>query len=213
MNTLLNRYGPAARRRFSDRPAGRIPSFHKTLPPARKFAPLADPQTRSPLLAQLEAILFQASDPITLEKLAEALHQPLESVSAAVRELQAMYRNDDSAFTLDPLASGYLLRTGPETTPWLVRLQRIPAYHAMPANLLETLTVIAHRQPVTRADIEAVRGVACAEAIKVLLSMGLIRTAGRHSSLGRPQLYATSKRFLQTFGMNSLAELPKSESP
>jgi segregation and condensation protein B len=182
---------------------------HRTLPPQRSSPPVVFPQTRSTLLAQLEAILFQATEPMSPAKLADALHHSSESVVAAIRQLQSMYLEDDSGFTLDPIAGGYLLRTGPETTPWLVRLKRIPKFHALPANLLETLSIIADRQPVTRADVEAVRGVACAEVVKLLLSMGLIRTAGRHASLGRPQLYATTKRFLQTFGMNSLAELPR----
>jgi segregation and condensation protein B len=164
-------------------------------------------------VAQIEALLFQSNEPVPAARIAEALHLPPDRVAEAIRELRSMYERDDSAFTLDRLAGGFQLRTGPETTPWLVRHKRTPNYHTLPANLLETLSIIAERQPVTRADIEAVRGVSCAEPVKVLLSMGLVRTAGRHASLGRPQLYATTKRFLQTFGMDSLAELPKGESP
>jgi segregation and condensation protein B len=77
---------------------------------------------------------------------------------------------------------------------------------------LETLAVIAYKQPIMRAEVEKLRGVACAELIRMLMEKGLVRVAGRHDSLGRPQLYGTTKRFLQAFGLNTLKDLPEVEA-
>jgi segregation and condensation protein B len=210
MKNPLKRYGPANRRPAQTRPN---PPFRNRIWPQSpsKTAELAtDPHARSPALAQLEAVLFLAAEPLSAEKLSEMLGLPdTVATRSLIQQLRSLYLEESSAFTLDSLAGGYQLRTQPEVTPWLLRLKRMPAYHRLPGTLLETLTVIAYKQPVTRADVEAIRGVACAEAIKLLMGKGLVRTAGRHQSLGRPQLYATTKRFLQYFGMNTIAELPK----
>jgi segregation and condensation protein B len=90
-----------------------------------------------------------------------------------------------------------------------VRLKRTGHELRLTAAAMETLAVIAYKQPVMRAEVESVRGVACAELIRQLMEKGLVRIAGRHDSLGRPQLYGTTKKFLQAFGLNSLKDLPE----
>ena len=208
MKLARNRSGISARRVWSTRPNGiKWNSLRFAIPPVLRESPSVA-GVRSNILARLEAYLFQSAEPLNPSKLAETLQCSPAEVLERIEELRELYRLDDSGFSLDAIAGGFLLRTGTETTPWLVRLKQIPAHHALPANLLETLVVIARKQPITRAEVEAIRGVASVEAIKVLLARGLVRSAGRHASLGRPQLFATTKRFLQHFGLNSLAELP-----
>jgi segregation and condensation protein B len=123
-----------------------------------------------------------------------------------------LYEADGSAFQVEELAGGYQLLTRPAFHPWLLRLRRTGHELRLTPAGLETLAVIAYRQPITRAEIEVVRGVQCAELIRVLMEKGLVRVTGRHPSLGRPQLYGTTRRFLQAFGLGSLRDLPEVES-
>src|SRR5207249_11850215 len=104
------------------------------------------------------------------------------------------------------------LLTRPEYHPWLTRLRRTGHELRLTPAAMETLAVVAYRQPVMRAEVEKVRGVSCGEVIRQLMEKGLVRVAGRPDSLGRPQLYGTTKKFLQAFGLNALADLPEVES-
>ena len=98
--------------------------------------------------------------------------------------------------------------TRPEFHPWLVRLRQTAGEPKLSGVLLETLAIVAYRQPIMRADLEAIRGVHCGDALRHLMERGLVRMAGRHDSLGRPVLYATTKKFLTTFGLRDLRDLP-----
>lgn len=178
--------------------------------------PTGEPATgegaRHPLLAQVEAALFAADEPLTPRRLASAAG--LVDVAEArrlVKALRQRYETDDSAFQVEEIAGGYQLLTRPEFHPWLVRLRRPGKDLRLSPPARETLAIVAYRQPITRADIEGIRGVQCSEVLQLLMEKGLIRIAGRHDSLGRPILYGTTKSFLQIFGLKGLRDLPKTE--
>jgi segregation and condensation protein B len=160
-------------------------------------------------LASLEAELFVADQPIAARMLAKRLE--LASISRAVRlieHLNVAYDRVGSAFHVVESAGGYRLMTRPELRA-SVDAMELPTndIHLTPT-MLESLAVIAYRQPICRADVEGVRGVAAAEVLRQLLERGLIRIAGQDDSLGRPFLYGTTDKFLSTFGLNSLEDLP-----
>jgi segregation and condensation protein B len=190
----------------------RLPDVHR-LPWSgeveRVEAATASELARDPLLAQVEAALFAADEPLTSRRLAQAAG--LADAAAArrlVRKLQALYDQDGTAFQVQELAGGYQLLTRTQFHPWLVRLRRTGNEMRLTAAMRETLAIVAYRQPIMRADIEAIRGVHCGEVLRQLIEKGLIRIAGRDSSLGRPVLYGTTRRFLQIFGLQSLRDLP-----
>jgi segregation and condensation protein B len=172
-----------------------------------------NPLARDPPTARIEVALFLAEDPIPARRLAEVagLADAVEA-RRIVRRLIELYEADGSAFQVEELAGGFQLLTRPAFHPWLLRLRRTGHELRLTPAGLETLAVIAYRQPITRAEIEVVRGVQCAELIRVLMEKGLVRVTGRHPSLGRPQLYGTTRRFLQAFGLGSLRDLPEVES-
>jgi segregation and condensation protein B len=167
---------------------------------------------RHPRLAWLEAALLVADEPLTARKLA-ALAGLADAAEARklIPRLRELYDRDGSAFQVEELAGGYQLLTRPEFHPWLARLRRHAADTQLSAPARETLAIVAYRQPVTRADIEAIRGVGASEVLRQLMEKGLIRLAGRDDSLGRPALYETTRKILQMFGLKSLKDLPKAE--
>ncbi|MBX7104437.1 MAG: SMC-Scp complex subunit ScpB [Gemmataceae bacterium] len=167
-----------------------------------------EPLRRDPVLSRIEALLWLADEPLSLRKMARALGVDAATAREAVNRLAAMLLADGSAFVIEEVAGGFQLLTRPEFYPWLVRLRRAaPDAHLSPA-LLETLAVIAYRQPVMRADIESIRGVHCGEAVRQLMERKLVQIVGRHDSLGRPVLYGTTRKFLQAFGLKDVADLP-----
>jgi segregation and condensation protein B len=109
------------------------------------------------------------------------------------------------------VAGGFQLFTRPAFHRWVTRLKRDAHDVRLTASARETLAIIAYRQPIMRAEIEAVRGVHCGDVLRLLMEKGLIRITGRHDSLGRPVLYGTAKKFLQVFGLRSLKDLPAVE--
>jgi segregation and condensation protein B len=163
-------------------------------------------------LALVEAALLATDEPLNARRLAAVagLKDGIEA-RRLIRKLQAFYEQDGSAFQIEELAGGYQLLTRPEYHPWLVRLRQGGHELRLSTPARETLTVVAYRQPIMRADIEAVRGVQCADVLRLLMEKGLVRIAGRHDSLGRPVLYGTTKKFLQIFGLKSIKDLPQKE--
>src|SRR5262249_16036865 len=123
-----------------------------------------------------------------------------------------LYDADGTAFQIEELAGGYQLLTRPRYHPWLARLKRTGHEVRLTPATLETLAVIAYKQPIMRAEGEKIRGRMCAEIIRMLMEKGLVRVGGRHDSLGRPQLYGTTRKFLQVFGLNALKDLPEVEA-
>src|SRR5262245_35113630 len=202
--------GPAARRLPTQRPGN-----HRLPPALRRVddeAAATIPLARELRLARVEAALFAADEPLTPMKLAYAAE--LAGAAEAKRLVQRLkdhYNADASAFQIEDIAGGWQLRSRPQFHPWLVRLRRTNPDPKLSGAALETLAIVAYRQPITRADVEAIRGVQVSELMRMLMERGLIRIAGRDDSLGRPVLYGTTKKFLQMFGLNSLKDLPEVE--
>ena len=163
--------------------------------------------------ARVEAVLFVSEGAVSARKLAQmaALGDTAEAVRV-VNQLNAAYDRDGSAFRVERAANGYLLLTRPVYARWLGRLHQRQAAMKLSPPAMETLTVVAYRQPITRADIEAVRGVQCTEMLKQLMDRGLVRIAGEDNSLGRPYLYETTRKFLEAFGLRGLDDLPRAEA-
>lgn len=167
---------------------------------------------RDARLARVEAALVAADEPLAARKLA-AVADLADAAEARrlVARLQGYYDQDGTAFQIEEIAGGWQLRTRPAYHPWLARLRRATTEARLSPAALETLAIVAYRQPIMRADIEGIRGVQCGELLRHLMERGLVRIAGRHDSLGKPVLYGTTKRFLQLFGLNSLKDLPRAE--
>jgi segregation and condensation protein B len=180
--------------------------------PAEDETAAADELARDPRLARLEAALFLADEPLAPRRLA-AVADLADAAEARhmLDRLRDLYDRDGTAFQVEERAGGFQLRTRPTFHPWLMRLRRGGDELRLSPALLETLAVVAYRQPVMRADVDAVRGVQCGELLRHLMEKGLLRITGRHDSLGRPVLYGTTKKFLQAFGLNSLKDLPEVE--
>jgi segregation and condensation protein B len=167
---------------------------------------------RDAALARLEAILFLAREPLTSRKLSQYANlADGTQARTLVRRLNEQYDVAGRAFRVEQVAGGYQLLSRRKFAPWLRRLAHVPAEMRLSAPALETLAVIAYRQPVPRADIEAIRGVSCGEILRQLMDRDLVRIGGRSEELGRPYLYSTTKRFLQVFGLLHLDELPRGE--
>ena len=167
---------------------------------------------RSAKLARVEAALFAAGEPLTTRRLADVANLA-DGVEARmlVQELKALYDADGSSFTVENVAGGWQLRTRLEFAPWLEKLHGARHETRLSQPALETLTVVAYRQPILRADVESIRGVACGEMLRQLIDRGLVRIVGHHDSLGRPLLYGTTRRFLEVFGLADLSDLPMAE--
>src|SRR3984885_9486876 len=159
--------------------------------------------------AALEAIIYAADEPATIEQLAKALSEPKDEVQAALDELVASYASDTRGIEIRAVPGGYRVYTKPQHHDLVrrfIKSLRPPLRLTMPA--LETLAVIAYKQPVTQPEIQEIRGVSAAGVIQTLLERRLITTAGRKQVIGRPILYRTSKEFLMRFGLSDLEDLP-----
>jgi len=187
----------------------RLPLAYRLAAPQSEGPLGSGPLARDRRLATVEAALLAADEPLTPRKLA-AVAGLADAAEARrlVKRLQILYDQGDSAFQVEELAGGYQLLTRPEFHPWLSSLRGKQEELKLSASARETLAIIAYRQPIMRADIEAIRGVQCGDMLRLLMEKGLIRIAGRHHSLGRPVLYGTTRKFLQVFGLQDLRDLP-----
>jgi segregation and condensation protein B len=165
--------------------------------------------TTAAKLARVEAILLLAREPLPSRKLA-ALADLADGTEARslVRELARRMRNRGCAIQPVEVAHGVQLLTRPQLADWLGRIHAPAAEVRLSAPALETLAVAVYRQPVTRAEIEAIRGVQCGEILRVLMERDFLRIVGRSEELGRPFLYGTTRKFLQVFGLRRLEQLP-----
>ena len=164
---------------------------------------------RSTRIARMEAALLIADGAIPARKLVQVARLiDAREAEQLVQVLNDSYDRTRSAFRIEQTGAGYLLMTRAALSPWLDRLHNRQAEMKLSAPMMETLTIIAYQQPVTRADVEAIRGVQAAEMIRQLLDRGLIRIGGEDDSLGRPFLYITTRQFLSTFGLYRLEDLP-----
>lgn len=166
--------------------------------------------SRSGGMDRLEAILFLAREPLGSRKLAQ-LAGLADGTKARtlVRALNRRYDGDGNAFRVEEVAGGFQLMTRAKFAPWLRRLHAAAVEVRLSAPALETLAVVAYRQPVLRAEIEAIRGVQCGEILRQLTERDLVRIVGRSEELGRPLLYGTTRQFLQVFGLRHLDDLPR----
>ena len=163
----------------------------------------------------VEALLFVSSEPLSisrLEALTEGLRIEGESLKQILIELEREYEAEERSFTIRRVGAGYQLRTRSIYAPWIRRLYHTRRVVHLSKPALETLAIIAYKQPITRAEIEVIRGVNVDGIVKSLLDRELIKISGQKDVVGRPYLYRTCKRFLEHFGLNSLANLPPLEA-
>ena len=169
------------------------------------------PDAEEPRIRQmrLEAVLFLAKAPLSARKLSQLAHlADATEARTLVRQLNRIYDEFGRAMRVEQVARGYPILTRPALAPWLARLGHIPSPVRLSTPMMETLAVVAYRQPVSRANAEAVRGVACGELLRQLMERDLVRIVGRSEELGRPYLYGTTNRFLQLFGLPNADALP-----
>jgi len=179
-------------------------------PVPEQFTPGLHP--RSEDLARLEAALFIARQPLSPRRLAKLARLPDGTKARALmRELRRLQDDAGAAFRIEHIAGGFQLLTRPALGPWVRRLLAKPPENRLSAAALETLAIVAYRQPVTRAEIEAIRGVGCEEMLRQLLERDFVASGGRTDDLGRPHVYQTTNRFLQAFGLARIEDLPPLE--
>jgi segregation and condensation protein B len=170
-------------------------------------------QTRTPaeLMAIVEALIFVSEEPITVKTLADVLEENKESIQAAIEELKKEYEDRDGGLQLREIAGGWQISTRTEYHEEVRKYLKTRPSAKLSLASLETLAVIAYKQPVTVPEILEIRGVQSASAIKTLLDKRLIVAKGRKETVGRPMMYGTSKDFLIQFGLKDLSELPSIE--
>ena len=172
----------------------------------------AVPLRRTAKMARLEAVLFVADAAISTRRLAQlATLADASEARSLIESLNIAYGQTGCAFKIERVATGYRLLTRAEFAFWLDKLHHRQSALKLSPPAMETLAIIAYRQPIVRADVEAIRGVQCAEMLKHLMDRGLVRIAGEDDSLGRPYLYETTRRFLEIFGLQNLDDLPMSQ--
>jgi len=159
----------------------------------------------------VEAVLFASDEPLTPNRLADIVEASVKHIRQHIHNLNDKYKANNNAFRIEEVAGGYQLLTLSCYNPWLKKLLRARSDSKLSPASLETLAIIAYKQPVIRADIEAIRGVAVGEIVRSLMYKGLVKIVGRAEVLGRPMLYGTTKKFLEVFGLNTLKDLPKIE--
>jgi len=167
------------------------------------------------LVQAVEAILFAADEPIEAQRIVDIMSEvrggegpSIEDVQEVLHQLNAEYDRSGRAFRIQEWGKGYRLATRSEVSPFVKSLYVGQREESLSRSLLETLAVIAYRQPVTRPEVDFVRGVQSDYAIRKLMDLGLVDVGGRADSLGRPLLYETTDRFLEAFGLRDLDELP-----
>ena len=160
----------------------------------------------------VEALLLAAGEALTAERVRDLLGLPSAlHVREAVEAIRTRWKAAGLAVEIQDVAGGHRVVTRPEYAEYVRRLWRRPAADRLSATLLETLSIVAYKQPVARAEIERIRGVQCGEALRQLLERRLLKVSGRSDQPGRPLLYATTVRFLEVFGLAGLEDLPNAK--
>ncbi len=157
----------------------------------------------------LESILFVNEKPLNPQEIAEALDIEKSKIIAAIEALREKYQTENSGLCITQVAGGYQMCANPQNSEWIKKLYKERFKRRLSSASLEVLAIIAYKQPITRLEIETIRGVNCEAVIKSLMDIGLIKIKGRKSVVGRPFLYGTTRKFLEYFGLNSLEDLPK----
>lgn len=160
----------------------------------------------------IECLIFAAEEPITIRKLAEIIEGVDNArIEEAIAQLKKDYDMQGRSFQIEEIAGGYQLFTRSEYYEWIAKLRKKSGETKLSQAALETLAVIAYKQPVLRADVEAIRGVQSGQIIRLLMEKDLVKVVGRDESLGHPLLYGTTKKFLEHFGLKDIKDLPKIE--
>ena len=181
--------------------------------PTILFLPGVDPLClRSAKMARVEAALLVSDGPLTARRLMQlATLADVAEARRLIDRLNLSYDRDGTAFRIERVASGYRLLTRPLFAFWLGKLHHRQAELKLSPPALETLAIVAYRQPMTRAEVESIRRVQCADMLKHLMDRSLVRIAGEEDTLGRPFLYETTRQFLELFGLRDLDDLPQAE--
>ncbi len=164
---------------------------------------------RNKAKAVIESILFAMGETVEVSKLAELIEESVKETKVILAEMEEEYKVQNRGIDLIWLEDKVQLCTKGEYYEYLIKIARAPKKHVLTDTLLETLSIIAYKQPVTRTEIERVRGVSCDHAVNKLLEYGLITELGRMDAPGRPLLFGTTEQFLRSFGVKSLEELPE----
>lgn len=168
---------------------------------------------RSDKAARLEAALFVAEGALSIRRLMQsATLADTKETKELIAQLNGHYDAVGSAFRIERVAGGFRLLTRPVYARWLGRIHQRQSDLKLSPPAMETLTIVAYCQPVTRADVEAIRGVQSTDLLKQLMERGLIKICGEENSLGRPYLYDTTRKFLELFGLRSLKDLPSADT-
>lgn len=168
---------------------------------------------RSPKMARVEAALLVSDSALSVRRLMQlATLADVGETRVLVDQLNAAYDASNTAFRIERVASGYRMLTRPQFALWLGKVHHRQAEQKLSPTALETLAIVAYRQPATRAEIESIRRVQCAEMLKQLMDRGLVRICGEDNSLGRPFLYGTTRQFLELYGLRDLDDLPNAET-
>jgi segregation and condensation protein B len=173
--------------------------------------PAEDTEETPTVESVIEAILFASEEPLSDSRLADIVETTSKQVRDCIESLNEKYERNHNAFRIEQIAGGHQMLTLPAYNTWLKKMLKVRSDNKLSPAAMETLAIIAYKQPVIRVDIEAIRGVAVGEVIRSLMYKGLVKIVGRAEILGRPMLYGTTKKFLEVFGLNSLKDLPKAE--
>lgn len=159
--------------------------------------------------AILEAILFTMGESVEVERLASVIEEDNKATRELLIEMKEEYEGKECGVTLMELEDSFQMCTKSEMYEYLIKIAKTPRKYVLTDTLLETLSIIAYKQPITRAEIEKIRGVSCDHAVNRLVEFGLIAEVGRMEAPGRPLLFGTTEEFLRSFGVKSLEELPE----
>ena len=159
--------------------------------------------------AILEAVLFTMGESVEVERLGAVIEEDKKTTRELLKEMKAEYEERACGVTLMELEDSFQMCTKAEMYEYLTKIATTPRKYVMTDTLLETLSIVAYKQPITRAEIEKIRGVSCDHAVNRLVEFGLIAEVGRMDAPGRPLLFGTTEEFLRSFGVKSLEELPE----
>ena len=168
-----------------------------------------DTVEREKAKAVLEAILFTLGDSVEIGRLAEVIEESKKVTKELLEEMKQSYQAEDRGIELIELEDAVQLCTKNEMYEYLIKIAKTPRKHVLSDTMLETLSIIAYKQPVTKLDIERIRGVSCDFAVNRLLEYDLVQELGRLDAPGRPMLFGTTEQFLRSFGVKSLGDLPE----
>lgn len=159
--------------------------------------------------AVLEAILFTMGESVELHKLAGVIEESEKNTREILADLKRRYEEDERGISIVEFEEAYQMCTNGDYYDYLIKIAKAPRKYVLTETLLETLSIVAYKQPVTRLDIEKIRGVSCDHAVNKLIEYDLISEVGRLDAPGRPLLFGTTEQFLRSFGVSSLDELPE----